>query len=279
MIEHKRAMDWFDEMKSTYAEVEVFCIDMNDKLSRGASIADKGSEGSRQVVAVVTPYKVVDRLGRHESATQASMTVQAHHKRAQLSDASAGGRLLFWGVQQPLMLQQQWMLRPHLPLLLQRQRQQRGLHRLLLVHRQHGLLVRLLPVSYLGLFSLEIEICLGKIILPFYSFRSSDIATFDETENGPDILVSSRITSNLLWMLGKTDARRMCCGRRRELPSIEKVHVKAKVPFLRAAFIRPTNVQVNHVKNNYFEWSKFKLLSHRGPCCRYQAHSPKPLSR
>jgi hypothetical protein len=78
--------------------------------------------------------------------------------------------LLFQGDQQPRMLQQlrQWMLRHHLPilpLLLQRQQQQWGLPRLLLVRRQHGPLL----VSYLGLFSLEIEIYLEKIKLSLLS--------------------------------------------------------------------------------------------------------------
>ena len=71
MMEHKSAMDWFDEMKRTYPDIEVFSFDMDDKVSRAPSTADKGSEGLRQVVEVVTPYDVIDRLGRHESATQA----------------------------------------------------------------------------------------------------------------------------------------------------------------------------------------------------------------
>ena len=71
MIEHKSATDWFDEMKRTYPDIEVFTFDMDDKVSRALSTADKESEGLRQVVEVVTPYDVIDRLGRHESATQA----------------------------------------------------------------------------------------------------------------------------------------------------------------------------------------------------------------
>ena len=71
MMEHKSAMDWFDEMKRTYPDIEVFSFDVDDKVSRAPSTADKGSEGLRQVVEVVTPYDVIDRLGRHESATQA----------------------------------------------------------------------------------------------------------------------------------------------------------------------------------------------------------------
>ena len=55
MIENKSAMDWFGEMERTYPDIEVFSFDKNDKVSRAPSTADKGSEGSLQVVEVVIP--------------------------------------------------------------------------------------------------------------------------------------------------------------------------------------------------------------------------------
>ena len=75
-------------------ELAVFRF-MDDKVSRAPSTDDKGSEGSRQVVEVVTPYDVIDRLRDTSQQLRPSMTVQAHHNtagRAQQSGASEGGR-------------------------------------------------------------------------------------------------------------------------------------------------------------------------------------------